>query len=307
MLRDLDTATLANAARDYAGQFLLPTMASPHDAGFAPISGRGWVMNSMYNFHFKDEFDYLLGEIKKHLGPTAQSEFEALAAKTFSPRSDDVFHALLAEKLAVTPDGKPIHGKIGTVKQGQVVVGWRINKKGRIRLVKADIHAGESEAEAIVRVTDLHQSHGEVIFPITQLPATMALNTRLSNEIALLMCNACVDNLDEGSAAAIIQGRSGAQPADPDTASSGTLYSPWYARTRHSAMRPTQIPADAPRRAPSPTTARPMRRAPSAIAAPARRTTGRLRWTILSTARPAPAAPTSPSTRSPSSAAPRSA
>ena len=51
----------------------------------------------------------------------------------------------------------------------------------------------------------------------------MALNTRISNESALLGANALVDNLDEGAGAAVIQGRTGAQPADPDTAVSGTL------------------------------------------------------------------------------------
>lgn len=34
--------------------------------------------------------------------------------------------------------------------------------------------------------------------------------------------DAAVDNLDEGAGAAVIQGRTGAQPADPDTAVSGT-------------------------------------------------------------------------------------
>jgi len=51
----------------------------------------------------------------------------------------------------------------------------------------------------------------------------MALNTRISNECAVLACNAIVDNLDEGTGAAVIQGRTGAQPADPDTTVSGTL------------------------------------------------------------------------------------
>jgi len=50
----------------------------------------------------------------------------------------------------------------------------------------------------------------------------MALNTRISNEVALLMADACVDNLDEGAGAAVIQGRTGAQPAGADTATSGT-------------------------------------------------------------------------------------
>ena len=51
----------------------------------------------------------------------------------------------------------------------------------------------------------------------------MALNTRISNECAILACDAVVDNLDEGAGAAVIEGRTGVQPADPDTAVTGTL------------------------------------------------------------------------------------
>lgn len=51
----------------------------------------------------------------------------------------------------------------------------------------------------------------------------MALNTRISNASAIAACNAVVDLLDAGAGAATIQIRTGAQPADPDTAASGTL------------------------------------------------------------------------------------
>ena len=51
----------------------------------------------------------------------------------------------------------------------------------------------------------------------------MATNTRISNECAILACDAVVDNLDEGTSNAVIQGRTGTQPADPDTAVTGTL------------------------------------------------------------------------------------
>lgn len=46
----------------------------------------------------------------------------------------------------------------------------------------------------------------------------MALNTRISNECAILACDAIVDNLDEGTGAAIIRGYTTAQATDPDTA-----------------------------------------------------------------------------------------
>ncbi len=50
----------------------------------------------------------------------------------------------------------------------------------------------------------------------------MALNTRISNDSAILGLDALLVALDEGSAGAVIQGRSGSQPADPDTTVSGT-------------------------------------------------------------------------------------
>lgn len=50
----------------------------------------------------------------------------------------------------------------------------------------------------------------------------MALNTRIANVAAIAGCDAVVDLLDGGSNGATIQGRSGSQPTDPDTAVSGT-------------------------------------------------------------------------------------
>ncbi len=50
----------------------------------------------------------------------------------------------------------------------------------------------------------------------------MALNPRISNEVAILGLDALLDGVDEGAGAATIDGRSGAQPADPDTVTSGT-------------------------------------------------------------------------------------
>jgi len=150
-----------------------------------------------------------------------------------------VFEQMLAERLAITSKGKAIPGKIGSVQQGGVVIGWRMKqarwvradgKKVRValprwepRLVTASVHVGETEAEAIHRVTKRLQDQGEVIFPMSQWPATMALNTRISNEAAIGACDFVVDRLDEGAGAAVVEGRSGAQPADPDTAVTGTL------------------------------------------------------------------------------------
>ena len=89
-------------------------------------------------------------------------------------------------------------------------------------MVHADVHVGETEEEAAIRVTMRHASHGVVIFPLAQMPPVMALNTRISNVAAKRACDAVVDSLDDGAGAAVIQGRTGTQPADPDTATTGT-------------------------------------------------------------------------------------
>ena len=51
----------------------------------------------------------------------------------------------------------------------------------------------------------------------------MANNFRISNATAQRLANAFDDEINDGSTAAAIDLRSGAQPADPDTAASGTL------------------------------------------------------------------------------------
>lgn len=51
----------------------------------------------------------------------------------------------------------------------------------------------------------------------------MATATRLSNAAAIAACNAIVDLIDGGSGAGYIEIRTGSQPADPDTAATGTL------------------------------------------------------------------------------------
>lgn len=51
----------------------------------------------------------------------------------------------------------------------------------------------------------------------------MALNFRISNSAAKRLANAFETEVDIGSTASVIDIRSGAQPADPDTAASGTL------------------------------------------------------------------------------------
>ena len=129
MSRQLNTDTLDAAARDYAGNFLRPSQFSKNNPEVA-IFGREWVMQNFYNIHFMDEFDYLLAKVKGHMGPDTLVEFEKEAAERFTPRSKDVLADLLAEKLAITPDGDHIPGKIGTVIVGGRNVGRRITRHG---------------------------------------------------------------------------------------------------------------------------------------------------------------------------------
>lgn len=50
----------------------------------------------------------------------------------------------------------------------------------------------------------------------------MALNPSIANVLAILGLDALLDGLDAGAGAATMDGRSGAQPADADTAITGT-------------------------------------------------------------------------------------
>lgn len=205
--RTLNTATLDGAARDWAGQWFLPSRYSRTSPGVA-ISGRDWVLQSFYNAHFKDEFEYLLPRFRAQLGPDAVKEFDKAAAERFTPRDDAVFEELLAEKLAINPAGEAIRGKLGTVIIGERIVGHRPKivklKKGReitiLKPVKEPVYAGDTDFMASMNATVMN----------------------ISAEIAILGLDAALDGLDEGTGAAVIQGRTGAQPADPDAATTGT-------------------------------------------------------------------------------------
>lgn len=86
-LTDDTKATLDGAAKDYAAWFLA-------DKG---RFDRDWVMKQFYNFTFKDEFEYLVAALKRHLGADPLADFEARVAK-LEPRTDAVFAELLEQK-----------------------------------------------------------------------------------------------------------------------------------------------------------------------------------------------------------------
>jgi len=147
MSRKLDTATLDLAAEQWAGQFAQPTQYSVTSPEVA-VSGRFWVIQSLFNADFKDEFEYILPRIKAHLGKAALATFEEFASKQFTPRDDAVLAEKLAEKLAITPDGDHIPGRVGKVIVGTRDVGTRINRNRKIKDARWPIYAGEDEERA---------------------------------------------------------------------------------------------------------------------------------------------------------------
>lgn len=229
MPRQLNIQTLAGAARDYAANWGLPTRYS---AAGNPIFGQDWVKRCLFNATYKDEFEWLVNNdegMKAYMGGKVLSEFEGWVARQ-APREDKVFQEVLRRKLAIDPDGNHIPGVRGTVKIGSRFVGVepkvvKTKHFGEILLLKNrfwHVYAGEPEEREL----------GHVGHSVDELPKDAdpwpvdilnANNPNISAESAILMLDALADNFDEGTTAAEIRGRTGAQPADPDAAETGTL------------------------------------------------------------------------------------
>lgn len=231
-MRALDTVTLDGAARFYAGEWMQPDRKSP---GGAFVGGPSRVLQDFYNAVFKDEHEYLVAQIKQWLGGKALAEFEKAAKGRFTPREDKVFAQLLREKLAIDPEGKHLEGLIGTTDLGQRVVGRRarVIRLRRREVVLAEnvywpILAGEDEERAAGRINSDYVPGSKVnplpdpdrIIPVIRGGAT---NPNISAALALKMADLVDDEFNIGTTAALIDGRSGAQPADPDVAATGTL------------------------------------------------------------------------------------
>lgn len=224
MARTLDTATLDQAARDYAGFFMQPNRKSR--TGQSWVSGPERIKQDFFAFDFKDEFDYLFQKIRDELGKNARADFDALAKAHFKPRDDKVLAKLLADKLAITPDGEHIEGKIGSVEIGTRVVN-RIPKIVTLRSGRQvvlpkkfvwPVYAGEGHERI--------RPNGGAADPLpeTAEPLPLGANvTNISAEACIAALDAIAGRLDEGDAAANIRGRTGAQPADPDATETGTL------------------------------------------------------------------------------------
>lgn len=233
MPRTLDVATLDGAAAHYAALFLQDR--PPHD--------RNWVMGQFFNFTFKDEFDHLTSAVAALLGGDVLGRFEhevkALAGT--HPRDQAVFEAVLAAKLAITPDGEHIAGLIGSTIIGGRRVGEQmvhviplagLEHMDRCRALGVDpgvivrhpttrpldwpIYAGEGEE----RIAD--SGVADPLPKDTEPLPLGALNTRIAVAAAIAMCTSMVIRMDEGSLGGVAQGRTGAQPAFPDTLVTGT-------------------------------------------------------------------------------------
>ena len=226
MSRILDVATLEKAAEHYAAEFIRPDRKGRHELF---IGGPAYVEQDFQRFTFKDEHEFLVDAIKGWLGEKALVKFEAMARERFAPRDDAVFAALLREKLAVDPDGNHIPGAIGTTNIGSRIVGIRhklikTSSWGELLLPKNaywPVYAGEPEER------EAGSSRPDVLpkgaFPWPVDIVNMANVTNISAELGIAALDQVTLRFDEGSTAAEIRGRTGAQPADPDAAETGTL------------------------------------------------------------------------------------
>lgn len=234
MSRNLDTTTLSAAAKVWAGQFLLPSQFSRKNSQVA-IGGHEWVMQSFHNADYKDEFEYLMEAFRGQLGKDSLTEFETEAKTRFTPRDNEVFEKLLADRLAITPNGEHIEGKIGTVVFGSQPVGQRLTRHG-VKLANWRVYAGEAEerSRGNVREPGKEGSGADPLPPLDSLwpsedahmgaiQELMALNTNASIEFVQAGLDAALDLFDEGTVDGVIEGRTGAQPVDPNAAVTGVL------------------------------------------------------------------------------------
>lgn len=231
MARQLDTVTLKQAARDYAGFFLMPNTRTRTKKSWA--TGPERIKQDFFDFDFKDEFDYLVAGIREELGKRARSEFDELAKKHFKPREDKIFEKLLKEKLAITPNGDHIDGQIGIVEIGSRIVGKRAKvvstRLGDFVLAKNvywPVYAGEPEERqrSGEGSADALPDDAPASDPWGNPPKAVGANvTNISAEACIASLDAIAARLDEGSTAAEVRGRTGSQPADPDATETGTL------------------------------------------------------------------------------------
>jgi len=244
--RQLDINTLNGAAVYWAKEFERPSIKSHVPGSDRFITGKSYVMQSLYSATFKDEHEWLVKRIREAIDPAILAKFDHDCANVFEPRRDEVLEQLLLEKLAINPAGEHFPGSIGTTEIGTRVVGrrlkevpkyaprryrdyWTLKKHGPLiemrylpKKMYWPVYAGEIE-ERLVE-SGVADKLPEDAWPWEPAPNVLAAtNPRISNATAIGACDFIVDALDDGDAAANIRGRSGAQPAGVDEAESGTL------------------------------------------------------------------------------------
>lgn len=244
MTRTLDIYTLENAAKFYADEFRKFDYYDPRVPDKL-IGGRNFVLQNFHDFAFKDEFEWLVKKVESLLDKSELVMWRRGAADVFEPRDDAVLEELLLEKLAINPSGQHVPGAVGSTEIGRRIVGkTTVAREKRVPQTLSDkllgrpglllevrylpkkeywpVYAGELEERAAG--SDAVDPLPEGAQRFSFLPSEVyALNPRISNEAAIAACDAIVDRLDEGTTAAEIRGRTGAQPADPDSVETGTL------------------------------------------------------------------------------------
>lgn len=257
--RVMDVSTLDGAARDWAGEYLRNSRFSVATPGLA-VGGKEWVLENFRKAGFLDEFNYLIEKFRRQLGPDTLADFNMEVGHRLEPRDPKDHEQLLAEKLAVDVHGVHLKGKIGTTVTDGRLIGTHtvtveapdsIARRRRLGLVKCkenceytqvtakhvwNVYAGEHE-ERLMEAVAKEEGHPyksvtDELPPGTPGISVGALTTRIGNAAAQDAADAVVDLLDEGSAGAVIQGRTTPRPADVDTAVSGTnLFTATYNTT----------------------------------------------------------------------------
>ena len=225
------------------------------------LGGRDFVLQCLINATFKDEHEYLIKEMKGWMGKKALVRFEKDVKELFPPRSDKAFKDALKEHLAIDPDGNHIKGAVGIVQVGvrpidrrmfevettssilrRIEQGLPLHVPGREdrethfkeSLYTWPVYAGEAEEREAGRLkktagaaepgADPLPDGAFATTPDGKRPSAAGANvTNISAELCIAMLDRVTLSLDEGSTAAEIRGRDGAQPADPDDTEVGTL------------------------------------------------------------------------------------
>lgn len=231
MPRNMEESTLAGYAEYFAACWTLG-----HQIG-RPDRNREWLKTEFFNMTFKDEYDYLIDAVSDQLGSKPRQGFHDLVInpqRKDSPRKQKDFEKLLKAKLAIDKNGVHIEGAVGSTVVGgrvmarymhpmhqQIILNGKLVKETNYevpRKITWRLYAGEAEERERPNMgaaddwPEYFRGDG-----------VGALVPNISIEAAQAMADALTARLDEGAGAAVIEGRTGAQPADPDAAVTGTL------------------------------------------------------------------------------------